>query len=520
METWFLIVSTLCISAIVKAFYNLFFPSQKPGPKLPPGPPKFPIIGNLLWLHRYKSFSDLGPILRSVNTKFGPMVTLHITYYLAIFVSDRSLAHQALVENGSVFADRSLAVTVSKTSSSNQHSIASAAYGLTWRALRRNLTAEILNPSRIKSYSQARIRVLQILKQQLIKSRNTGDPIPVVDYFRHAMFFLLALMCFGAHVDENQLRKVEVVQRDMLLNIHRFDALNFWPKVTRILLYKLWKEFLQTRKNQADVFIPLIRARKKVKEEYLISKMKEGKERKEENDYILSYVDTLLDLQLPEEKRKLDEGEIVTLCAEFLNAGTDPTSTALQWIMANLVKYPLIQEKLYMEIKGVVGDAAEEVKEDDLRKMPYLKAVILEGLRRHPPAHFLFHGVTEDVIFNDFLVPRKGIIIFFIEEMGLDSKIWEDPLAFKPERFLRGEEEVDITGRKEIKMIPFGAGRRICPAHSLTMLHLEFFVANLVWFFEWKAKDGDDVDLSEKEEFTFVMKNPLQACIYSRPRQV
>ncbi|WRX24748.1 Cytochrome P450 - like 10 [Theobroma cacao] len=265
------------------------------------------------------------------------------------------------------------------------------------------------------------------------------------------MFFLLALMCFGAHVDENQLRKVEVVQRDLLLNIHRFDALNFWPKVTRILLYKLWKEFLQTRKNQADVFIPLIRARKKVKEEYLISKMKEDKERKEENDYILSYVDTLLDLQLPEEKRKLDEGEIVTLCAEFLNAGTYPTSTALQWIMANLVKYPLIQEKLYMEIKGVVGDAAEEVKEDDLHKMPYLKAVILEGLRRHPPAHFLFHGVTEDR--------------------------W------------------DWTRR--FGKIPWRSNRKG----------------------SYVAKDGDDVDLSEKEEFTFVMKNPLQACIYSRPRQ-
>ncbi|XP_021283181.1 cytochrome P450 89A2-like [Herrania umbratica] len=514
METWFLIVSTLCISAILKAFYNLVFPSQEPGPKLPPGPPKFPIIGNLSWLRSYKSFPDLGPILRSVTTKFGPMVTLHIAYYPAIFVSDRSLAHQALVENGSVFADRSPAVKVGKTS------IGSAAYGPTWRILRRNLTAEILNPSRIKSYSQVRTRVLQILKQQLIKSRNTGDPISVVDYFRHAMFCLFAHMCFGAHLDENQIRKVEVVQRDLLLNIHKFNALNFWPKVTRILLYKLWKESLQIKKNQADVFIPLIRARKKVTEGSLISKIKEDKERKEEDDYILSYVDTLLDLQLPEEKRKLDEGEIVTLCSEFLGAGTDPTSTALQWIMANLVKYPLVQEKLYMEIKGVVGEAAEEVKEDDLHRMPYLKAVILEGLRRHPPAHFLFHGVREDVIFNDFLVPRKGIIIFFIEEMGLDPKIWEDPLAFKPERFLRGEEEVDITGWKEIKMIPFGAGRRICPAHRLAMLHLGFFVANLVWFFEWKAKDGDDVDLSEKKELTFVMKNPLQACIYSRPRQV
>ena len=123
METWFLIISTLCISAILKAFFYLLFPSQKPGAKLPPGPPKFPFIGNFLWLHRYKSFSDLGPILRSLNTKFGPMVTLHVTSHLAIFVSDCSLAHQALIENGSVFADRPPGLTIGKTSSSNQHSI-------------------------------------------------------------------------------------------------------------------------------------------------------------------------------------------------------------------------------------------------------------------------------------------------------------------------------------------------------------------------------------------------------------
>ena len=75
--------------------------------------------------------------------------------------------------------------------------------------------------------------------------------------------------------------------------------------------------------------------------------------------------------------------------------------------------------------------------------------------------------MTKDVlIFNDFLVPRKGNIVFFIEEMGLDSKNWEDPLAFKPERFLCSEEEVDLTGRKEIKMIPFREGRRVCPGHA------------------------------------------------------
>ena len=65
-------------------------------------------------------------------------------------------------------------------------------------------------------------------------------------------------------------------------------------------------------------------------------------------------------------------------------------------------------------------------------------------------------------------------------------------------------------------MIPFGAGRRICPGYDLAILHLEYFVANLVLNFKWRAVDGGEVDLSEKQEFTVVMKNPLQ--VYLSPR--
>ncbi|XVE62354.1 hypothetical protein DITRI_Ditri06bG0111500 [Diplodiscus trichospermus] len=93
-------------------------------------------------------------------------------------------------------------------------------------------------------------------------------------------------------------------------------------------------------------------------------------------------------------------------------------------------------------------------------------------------------------------------------------------MAFKPERFLNNDknsgEVFDITGSREIKMMPFGVGRRICAGLGLAMLHLEYFVANLVWNFEWKAIDGDEVSLEEKQEFTVVMKTPLQAHIYPR----
>ncbi|XVF42859.1 hypothetical protein PTKIN_Ptkin01aG0399600 [Pterospermum kingtungense] len=236
-----------------------------------------------------------------------------------------------------------------------------------------------------------------------------------------------------------------------------------------------------------------------------------------------SYVDTLLDLHLPEENRNLSVEEILGLCSEFLNGGTDNTSSLLQWIMANLVKYPHVQEKLFMEIKGVMGDNHEEmVKEDKLPKIPYLKAVILEGLRRHPPLHFLIpHAVSEDVVFNEYFIPKNGTVNFMMADMGMDPKVWEDPISFKPERFLSGDhnkdgEGFDITGSKEIKMMPFGAGRRICPGYSLAILHLEYFVANLVWNFEWKAVDGNDVNLEEKHEFSVKMKHPLQAIISPR----
>ncbi|EOY10250.1 hypothetical protein QUC31_010112 [Theobroma cacao] len=513
METWFLIVLTISISLLLKAFLNLFYPSKKLPHTLPPGPPTFPIIGNILWLR--KSFFQIEPILRHLGTKLGPMVTIHIGPRPAIFVFDRSLAHQALVQSGSLFSDRPKALPTNKIMSSNQHSISSAFYGPTWRLLRRNLTSEILHPSRIKSYSLARKWVLEILFDGLQSKAETGEAVQVLAQFKYAMFCLLVLMCFGDKLSQDQIKEIEAVLQRVLLGFGRFNILNFWPRVTKVLLRKRWEQFYQLRKDQEDLLIPLIRARKKAKEENLTKKASD--------DYVLAYVDTLLDLELPEEKRKLEEGEIVSLASEFLNGGTDTTSTALQWIMANLVKYPHVQDKLLLEIKGVVGDGAEEIKEDDLQKMPYLKAVVLEGLRRHPPGHFVLpHCATEDTVLGGFLVPKNGTVNFMVADMGWDPKVWEDPMAFKPERFLRSDdgsgEVFDITGSREIKMMPFGVGRRICPGIGLAMLHLEYFVANLIWKFEWKAMDGDEISLEEKQEFTIVMKTPLRAHISPRER--
>ncbi|CAN1246469.1 Cytochrome P450 89A2 [Linum grandiflorum] len=438
MENYsFLILVSLSIAFLLKSFINLLFSSSTGRLSLPPGPAGLPFVGNLLLIR-----SGLEPLLHSLHAEYGPTVTLRIGSQLAIFVADRATAHRALVQNGAVFADRPPASPVSRIHSSDQHNISFSFYGPAWRLLRRNLTAEILHPSRVKTYSHARAWVLDVLRNRIMES----DPVRVQEPFQHAMFCLLAYMCFGDKLEEKQILEIERVERKMLLNNNRFAILDFAPSITRILMRKRWSELLRLRKDQEDVLLPLIRSRKRKIEEIRsrkeLRKEKASKTKEENSNYVTAYVDTLFDLELPDEKRKLTEAELVSLCNEFLNAGTDTTATALQWIMANLVKYQDLQTKLFDEIKSLGFAEGAEIKDEDLHNLPYLKAVVLEGLRLHPPAHFVLpHTATATSaasaeLGGGYTVAKGASVNFMVAEMGRDPKVWEDPMSFRPERFL------------------------------------------------------------------------------------
>ncbi|KAM2975888.1 hypothetical protein FF1_001997 [Malus domestica] len=332
METWFLILIAFCVSFLLKPLLSLFLPTSISKPKLPPGPRVFPVIGGFLFL--LKSFSELEPTIRKLKAKYGPIISLRLGSRPAVFIADRSLAHQALIQNGAVFADRPPALATNKYVTSNQHNISSAIYGPTWRLLRRNLTSEILHPSRIKSYGNARKWVLDILVNRLktesqSHSEGGGAVVRVVDHFQYAMFCLLVLMCFGDKLNEEQIKEIERMHRQLLMSSGRFNILNFKPKLTKIIFKNRWRQFFKIFEERREVLVPLIRARQ--------NRAKQGsKTDNKDDEFVLSYTDTLLDLELPDgnEKRKLSEGETLSLCSEFLNAGIDTTSTALQWIMA------------------------------------------------------------------------------------------------------------------------------------------------------------------------------------------
>ncbi|KAL2906859.1 Cytochrome P450 89A2 [Bienertia sinuspersici] len=521
-ESCFALVTSCTLFLLIVLLLSLNKSSKsKSKSKCPPGPRNVPIISTMLWL--MKSTLEIESAVKLLCLKYGQIITLYIASYPIIFISSRTLAHEALVQNGTLFADRPKPLLTAKILTNNRYNVSSGCYGPTWRILRRNMTSHILNLSRSKDFSQARKWALDMLLKDL--RLREASTIKAMDHFRFSMFSLLVFMCFGDKFNESEISEIEALQRRLLTSFNRFFILDFcWHSVTRILFCNRWNELYDLKKKREELLLPYIKARKKRADLHgLMDKTPSDGSTK----MFTSYVDTLLTLELPDDggstttaKRKLSEEELVNLCSEFLNAGTDTTSAALQWIIANLVKYPHIQVKLFEEIKGVIPEHSAEVAEDELSKMPYLKAVVLEGLRRHPPSHFVLpHAVTQEVELGGYTVHKNAIINFMVAEMGLDPTVWENPKQFEPERFLsiQGSEEFDITGSREIKMMPFGAGRRMCPGFGLALLHLEYFVANLVWNFEWTALEGDEVDLTEKQEFSIVMKHPLHACI--SPRQ-
>ncbi|KAK4788229.1 hypothetical protein SAY86_019548 [Trapa natans] len=91
---------------------------------------------------------------------------------------------------------------------------------------------------------------------------------------------------------------------------------------------------------------------------------------------------------------------------------------------ANCWIHPAIQERLYEEIMEAFGRDAADVEEEDLQRLPYLKAVVLERLRRHPPGHFVLpHAVSEDTELGGFRVPKQGSLNFMVADRVGSSRV-------------------------------------------------------------------------------------------------
>ena len=190
--------------------------------------------------------------------------------------------------------------------------------------------------------------------------------------------------------------------------------------------------------------------------------------------------------------------------------GTDTTSTVLEWAMTELLRHPRVMKKLQNEVREIVRKG-EHITEDDLIGLHYLKAVIKETLRLHPPVPLLLRIAAQDVEIGGYKIKAKTHVMINSWQIGRDPILYEKAEEFEPERFLNSE--IDFKGN-DFQLLPFGAGRRVCPGIQFAMAVNEIALANIVHKFDWTlpgGASGEDLDMTESTGITIHRKNALRA---------
>ncbi|XP_047095026.1 cytochrome P450 89A2-like [Lolium rigidum] len=439
-------------------------------------------------------------------------------------IVDTAAAHRALNEKANAFSNRPAAIfpVVLATGLRGQRNenITTVNYGSHWRALRCNLTAKILHPSRLIFLAPIQREATQALVADLsAQVWVAGKVVAIREPINAAVFGLVARLCFGDGVDGRQIRAMELVIQDFIVSMGELNPVFDGSTMCKIMNWRRLGRLFAFLGRQTKLFLPLINARRQPDSRVCSA-----------GGIVDPYVDSLLDLRVPDSgagRRALRDEELVSLVSEFLGAGSGSVVACLEWTLAHLVDQPDIMDKLRREIDGETNAGGGVLSTRSLRSMPYLNAVVLESLRMHPPVPFILRGVHGEgaaaVGATTMPMPSDGLRVQFVAgKIGRDSKMWTDPDEFRPERFLTGGEAEGVgpmPGPKEIRMMPFGAAHRHCPGTSQAMVHIKCFLAALVREFDWAPSAEDcvgGVDLTELDGFFKVMKKPLSVHVTRR----
>jgi cytochrome P450 len=202
---------------------------------------------------------------------------------------------------------------------------------------------------------------------------------------------------------------------------------------------------------------------------------------------------------------------------DLLLAGTDTSALTVEWGLAELLRNPIVMKKLQTELDTVVGKD-RIVMETDLPNLPYLQAVTKEVFRLHPTTPLgIPHESMETTTVLGFKFPTKTRLFLNLYAIQRDPMMWEWPLEFDPERFVKNP-EIDVRG-KHLQLMPFGTGRRMCPGMPLAVVFVQMGLARLAHSFDFTLPGGEDplkLDMTETFGLSTPRVHPLH--VHPKPR--
>ncbi|XP_042027421.1 cytochrome P450 71A1-like [Salvia splendens] len=464
---------------------------KPPKSPLPPGPPPLPLIGNL---HQLATATNLHFYLHKLSQKYGPIIHMKLGPTPLLVVSSPKLAEQVLKNQDSSFCSRPKSLGTQKLSYNNSDIIFSP-YNDYWKEMRKITSIHLLSPKRVQSYRP--IREDEISKM-ISKIRSFSHAREAVNLSETLVSFGCNLICRVAFGKECSGRFYELLE-DVQAVAAAFYVSDYFPAFGWVDRLTGMLTKLEVTCRDMDTFY------QELIDEHL------GRRREETAAEGGDILDLLIDLKLEQKINSVDFGwdHVKAMLLDIFVAGAETGSATIIWTMAALVKSPNIMSKLQNEIRSLIGKKGK-VDEDDLPKLPFLKAVVNESMRLYSSGPLLIPRETiERCNLDGFQIQPKTTVFVNAFTIARDPNSWENPDEFVPERFLNNG--IDGKG-KDFEFIPFGSGRRMCPGMGMGLLNVELAVANLIYSFDWELPPGireDDVDMVPLPGLAVKKKNAL-----------
>ncbi|CAN4090835.1 unnamed protein product [Withania somnifera] len=465
---------------------------------LPPGPLGLPFIGNL---HQYDSLTP-HIYFWKLFKKYGKIFSLKLGSANMVVVSSANLAKEVLKIQDLVYCSRPSLLCLQKLSY-NGHDIGFAPYNDYWRELRKICVIHLFSLKKVQCFSPIRedevSRMIKKISQQATTSQVTNLSNIVISLATS----IICRVAFGITFDgETQERRkfdeVLKVTEEMLAG---FFISDYFPLLGWV--DKLTGKINRLEKNFKDL--------DEFYEGLIEQHLSPNRPKSMEGDI----VDLLLQLK-KEQSTPIDLtlDNIKGIIMNMLIGGRDTTAATVIWAMTALIANPNALKKVQAEIRESVRKTSI-VNENDVQNLSYFKAVIKETFRLYPPGPLLIARETmRNSTLEGYEIKQKTIVQVNIWAIARDPEYWENPEKFIPERFLNSD--IDFKGQN-FEFIPFGAGRRGCPAMALGVATVELILSNLLYAFNWELPSGmkkDDIDTDVLPGLTMHKKTPL--CLVPR----
>ncbi|KAJ4826889.1 hypothetical protein Tsubulata_045247 [Turnera subulata] len=496
LSTLFVLIGFL-VSLIYLLRTTLWRPNHRnSGPKLPPGPPALPVIGNLHMLGNLPHRA-----LHHLAKRYGPIMSMKLGYVPVIVVSSPQAAELFLKTHDAIFASRPT-VQSSLYMSYGAKAMGFTPYGPYWRSVRKFCTLHLFSGSKVEYFAPMRREEIALVVGSLRNAAAAREVVDVSAMLREVIGNMTFKLLFGPSGSKEA--DVKPLATEFLNLAGAFNISDFVPWLAPLDIQGLSRRMKALSRDMDKVLNKII-------DEHENDAQWQKERQRDFIDVMLSLLKESVNSD-NEQELKIDRTNMKAIIIDMLAGGFDTAATTIEWTMSELLRHPRVMKCVQEELQSVVG-MTRMVTEADLPKLTYLEMVIKESFRLHPVAPFLIpHESMEDITIDGFHIPQKSRIFVNSWAIGRDPNTWSDNAEeFFPKRF--EDTNIDVRGQ-DFRLIPFGSGRRGRPGMQLGLIIVRLVLAQLLHCFNWELPNGmhpTDLDMQEVFGLTTPRANNLLA---------